>query len=93
MHGNGQANADFPEPPGRHKMIIAQTDGGMVPIVETDPGQKDRRKGKTLFWKEARLSLAHAKGSRTPVYAATISGGVDKAGAQLFGCALRAGFG
>ena len=37
-------------------MIIAQTDGGMVPIVETDPGQKDRRKGKTLFWKEVRLS-------------------------------------
>ena len=93
VHGNGQACTDFPDKPGEHKMIIAQTDGGMIPVVETDPGQSDRRKGKTLLWKEAKLSLAHAQGSKTPVYAATISGGADKAGAQLFDCALRAGFG
>ena len=53
----------FPETPGKHKDIIAQTDGGMVPIVEPDARQKDKRKGKTLSWREAKISLANAKGS------------------------------
>jgi hypothetical protein len=83
----------FPETPGRHKDIIAQTDGGMVPIVEPDASQKDKRKGKTLSWREAKISMAHAKGSTTPVYAGTIEGGVEIAGRQLFECAVRAGFG
>src|SRR6202049_2734811 len=52
----------FPETPGKHKDIIAQTDGGMVPIVEPDAGQKDKRKGKALSWREAQISLAAAKG-------------------------------
>jgi hypothetical protein len=85
--------AGYPETPGRHKHIIAQIDGGMIPIVEPDDGQKDKRKGKKLSWKEAKISLAHAKGSRTPVYAGTIEGGVETAGQQLFDCAVRAGFG
>jgi hypothetical protein len=84
---------DFSEAPGRHKQIVAQTDGGMIPIVEPDAGQKDKRKGKTLSWREAKISLAHAKGSQTPVYAGMIEGGVEKAGRQLFACAVRAGFG
>jgi hypothetical protein len=83
----------FPETPGKHKDIIAQTDGGMVPVVEPDGRQKDKRKGKTLSWREAKISLAHAKGSQTPVYAGMIEGGVEKAGRQLFECAVRAGFG
>src|SRR5271163_3172545 len=83
----------FPETPGKHKDIIAQTDGGMVPIVEPDAGQKDKRKGKTLSWREAKISLAHAKGSTTPVYAGAIEGGVETAGRQLLECAVRAGFG
>ena len=65
----------------------------MIPIVEPDARQKDKRKGKTLSWREAKISLAHAKGSRTPVYAGTIEGGVETAGRQLFECAVRAGFG
>lgn len=93
MRENERPRVEFPEESGACKTIVAQTDGGMIPVVETDPGQKDRRKGKTLLWKEAKISLARAKGSKTPVYAATISGGVDRAGAQLFDCALRAGFG
>jgi hypothetical protein len=83
----------FPETPGQHKDIIAQTDGGMVPIVEPDARQTDKRKGKTLSWREAKISMAHAKGSTTPVYAGTIEGGVEIAGQQLFECAVRAGFG
>jgi hypothetical protein len=89
----GQASPDFPQTAGRHKEIVAQTDGGMIPVVEPDQSQKDKRKGKTLSWREAKLCLAHAKGSQTPVYAGTIAGGVETAGRQLFACAVRAGFG
>ena len=84
---------DFPEAPGRHQQIVVQTDGGMIPIVKPDETQKDKRKGKTLLWREAKLSLAHPKGSRTPVYGGMIEGGVEAAGRQLFACAVRCGFG
>jgi hypothetical protein len=84
---------DFPEEPGSSKPIIVETDGGMVPIVEPSRDEKDKRKGKKLSWREAKLSLAHAQGSRTPVYAGSIKGGVEAAGRQLLTCAVRAGFG
>ena len=84
---------DFPQTAGRHKEIVAQTDGGMIPIVAPDPSQKDKRKGKKLLWREAKISLAHPKGSKTPAYAGTIEGGVETAGRQLFACTVRAGFG
>jgi hypothetical protein len=89
----GQTSQLFPEEPGRHQQIVAQVDGSMIPIVEPDKTRKDKRKGKTLSWREAKLCLAHAKGSRTPVYGGTIEGGVETAGQQLFACAVRAGFG
>ena len=89
----GRASVDFPVGPGQHKQIVAQIDGGMVPIVEPNAEQKDKRKGKKLSWREAKISLAHAKGSRTPVYGGGIGGGVEDAGRRLFGCAVRAGFG
>ncbi|MBV5274583.1 MAG: ISKra4 family transposase [Lamprocystis purpurea] len=74
-------------------IVIAETDGGMVPLVEVDPDSPDRRRGKRLLWKEAKLSLAHAHGSTTPVYAATLGGGVAVAGQQLLACAIAAGLG
>ena len=89
----GQARGDFPETPGLCKEIIAETDGGMIPIVVPDTSQTDKRKGKTLLWREAKISLAHAKGRVTPVYAATIEGGVEGAGRQLLACTVRVGFG
>jgi len=67
MFEAGRVSRSFPETPGRHKYIDAQTDGGMVPIVESDASQKEKRKGKKLSWREAKISLAHAKGSQTPV--------------------------
>ena len=93
MHEAGRAETEFPEAPGLSKPIIVETDGGMVPIVEPSSEEKDKRKGKTLSWREAKLSLAHAQGSRTPVYAGSIEGGVEEAGRQLLSCAVRAGFG
>ena len=83
----------FPKEPGRHKQIVAQIDGGMIPVMTPDASQKDKRKGKKLSWREAKISLAHAKGSRTPVYGGGIEGGVEEAGRRLFACAVRAGFG
>jgi hypothetical protein len=52
----------------------------MIPIVEPDAGQKDKRKGKTPLRNEAKISMAHAKGSKTPVDAGTIAGGPEYAG-------------
>jgi hypothetical protein len=83
----------FPKTPGQHKQIIAQTDGSMLPIMTPGADEKDKRRGKTLSWREAKLSLAHPKGSCTPVYAGGITGGPEEAGQRLFSCAVRAGFG
>ena len=93
MFESGGGAMSFPNDPGRHKQIVAQTDGGMIPVMTPDANRKDKRKGKTLSWREAKISLAHAKGSRTPVYGGGIEGGVEDAGRRLFACAVRAGFG
>jgi hypothetical protein len=77
--------------------VIAETDGSMIPIVDTAapetgaPGG-DRRKTRQVRWQEARLSLAHAQGSVTPRFAATL-GEPDAVGEQLRDCAIRVGFG
>ena len=73
--------------------VVVEMDGGMVPTVESDNNQKDRRKGKTLQWKEAKLCLAHVAGSKTLTYGGTLQGDVTEAGKQLFGCARAVGFG
>ena len=77
--------------------VIAETDGSMIPLVETaapatvEPGG-DRRKTRQVRWKEARLSLAHAQGAGPPTFAATL-GEPDAVGDQLLDCAIRAGLG
>jgi hypothetical protein len=76
-------------------VIIGETDGSMLPIVTIAPRQSpeeptDGRKRRNLGWKEARLSLAHAQGSVTPIFNATM-GGPEEAGDQLLDCVIRAG--
>ena len=93
MFEASRVDLEFPEGAGLSKPIIVETDGGMVPIVEPNREEKDKRKAKKLSWREAKLSLAHAQGSRTPVYAGSIEGGVEEAGRRLLSCAVRAGFG
>ncbi len=88
MHESHRRDLEFPETPGLSKPIVVETDGGMVPIVEPNSEGKDKRKGKTLWWREAKLSLAHAQGNCTPVYAGSIEGGVEEAGRQLL-CLTR----
>jgi Uncharacterised protein family (UPF0236) len=83
-----EAKSECPEA----DVVIAECDGSMIPIVETFVVENcgDRRKHKTLLWKEGRLSLAHAKGSVTPVFSATLES-VEIAGQQLLSCVNRAG--
>jgi hypothetical protein len=73
--------------------FIAEMDGTMVPTVQSDASQADQRKGKSVQWQEAKVSLSHVQGCKELVYAATLTGDVDTAGKQLRACAKRAGFG
>jgi hypothetical protein len=61
------------------RMVVVEMDGGMVPVVEADPAQEDRRRGKKLQWKEAKLCLAHEAGSKTLRYGGTLQGDVAEA--------------
>ncbi len=83
----------WPTKLGSSTPIIVQIDGGMVPIVVTNRLQTDRRKGKVLQWQEAKICIAHPKGSATLAFGGTLQGSVDKAGQCLFDCAVSAGFG
>jgi hypothetical protein len=83
----------WPTQAGISTAIIVETDGGMVPIVDIDPTQRDKRKGKTLRWQEAKICLAHPQGSKTLVFGGTLQGDVNTAGQCLFDCAVQAGFG
>ena len=55
IFGSGRDAVDFPKEPGRHKQIVAQIDGGMIPVMTPDASQKDKRKGKKLSWREAKI--------------------------------------
>lgn len=72
---------------------IGEMDGSMIPIVSIDEEAKDKRKNKTLSWKEARLSMAPEKGSTSPKFGAVFQGNVDDAGQCLLNSAVLAGFG
>ena len=50
----GRDEVNFPRAPCRHKQIVAQTDGGMIPVMTPDGNRKDKRKGKTLSSRCAR---------------------------------------
>lgn len=87
---------DLPDRPGV-AVLIAEMDGSLVPVVETaEPvaGEPpiDRRKTRTLIWKEARLGLVHQPGSVTPIFGGTMDR-VDEAGEQLWRPAIGAGAG
>ncbi|MEK6731515.1 MAG: hypothetical protein AABY34_04995 [Pseudomonadota bacterium] len=71
--------------------VISETDGSMVPIVNIDAQQKDRRKKKTVCYREARLTLAHAQGSTSPIFSATFKD-VDTAGDHMADCVHRVGW-
>jgi hypothetical protein len=76
--------------------LIAQMDGSMIPIVRTGSmdaaaGKEDRRKIRTVFWKEAKLSLVRRSDEVTPLFAVTLGDAVA-AGADLKRLAVATGF-
>jgi hypothetical protein len=79
-----------PTQPGISAAIIVETEGGLVPIVEIDATQADKRKGKKLLWREAKIGLAHPQGSKTLAFGGTLQGDVDAAGQCLFDGAVQA---
>ena len=87
------AAQSWPTKAGTSTVVIVETDGGMVPIMEPDLNSADKRKGKKLQWQEAKICLAHPQGSKTLAFGGTLQGDVDTAGQCLFDCAVQAGFG
>jgi hypothetical protein len=73
---------------------VAEADGTMLPIVETDsaPDGADKRKYRKLRWVEMRLMAARELGSATTHYQAT-PGDVDRAGERWSVAAAMAGWG
>ncbi len=73
------------------KQLIAECDGGMLPIVETgqNPGCADNRRVRKLSWKEARLCLAREKNSVTSHFRATMKS-IDVVGNLWVDCAIAA---
>lgn len=74
-HG-AQFSALTVTPPKRAaSTLITQLDGSMIPIVVPPATGPDRRRGKQLLWREARLCLARPHDSATPCYGATLGSG------------------
>lgn len=91
-HGAHLSAVQRPPPQEKGATLVTQLDGSLIPIVEPSSRGADRRKGKQLCWREARLCLAREQGSVTPVYGATL-GSVGVAGALWRDVATAAGLG
>ena len=77
-------------------IIITEIDGGMVPTVRTSIPKEgeiitDKRKHKTLEWREAKICLVHPVGATKPIFAGTFDGPYE-AGEQLYYCAKQSGY-
>lgn len=75
--------------------LIAEMDGCMLPIVEIPSNcRRDRRKARTVSWKETRLCLVREPEKVVPVYGCTgVGGSTTEAGKQLERSAILAGAG
>ncbi len=58
-----------------------------------DESSSNQRKGKYLYWLEAKLSLAHVKGCTEVKFGVSFQRGPAAAGHQLRACAIQAGLG
>jgi hypothetical protein len=97
-HAGRVTAADLTEPSPRATgalTLIVETDGSMIPVVQTgSPNaveKQDRRKTRTVFWKEGKLSLVRRADEIKPLFAVTMGDAVA-AGADMKRLALAAGF-
>jgi hypothetical protein len=92
-HAKGSGAVEHQAPPGQVQTLVTEMDGTMLPIVATQCGPGlDGRKGKELFWREARLCLARPLDAVDAVYGATF-GTVQVAGWLWHQVAQGAGLG
>ena len=90
-HGKAIAGLIPTAPKVPAKTLITQMDGSMIPIMQPGSGE-DARKGRQLFWREARLCCAGMEGKASPLYGATL-GGVETASLLWRQTAQAAGLG
>ena len=95
-HAHALSEADLrPPTPTRVRplTLIAEIDGSMIPVVNTTPDGAtpgDRRKHRSVLWKEARLSLVRRPDQVEPIFAVTL-GDAEQAGAARKQLAIAAG--
>jgi len=71
-HAKGSGAVRHQAPKRQVQTLVTEMDGTMLPIVTTQCGPGwDGRKGKELFWREARLCLARPLDAVDAVYGAT----------------------
>lgn len=98
LHHANQANRCLPlasssSDKASVKQLLAELDGGMIPIVKVDDtASGDKRKTRKVCWKEARLCFSRDIDSIKGHFRATL-GSVDDAGDQWFSSAVDAGIG
>ncbi len=69
---HGKAIAAIPPKPEQPaKAIVTQMDGSLIPVVQPAT-TGDKRKGKTLAWREVRVCCARALGKESRFYGATL---------------------
>lgn len=80
---------------GRTKVVVAEADGTMLPIVtpQATLESPDKRRGRKVCWQEARLAAARAQGSTRTLFGATLEGGVEETGVRWGQAARAAGWG
>ena len=92
-HAKASGAVRHERPQGPVPTLVTEMDGTMLPMVKTKTGPEwDGRKGKELFWREARLCLARPAEAVDGVYGATF-GSVQVAGLLWRQVAEEAGLG
>jgi hypothetical protein len=71
LHHGKAIGAIAPAPHPAAKELVTQMDGSLIPVVQSAKSG-DRRKNKTLVWREVRVCCARAAGKDGPVYGATL---------------------
>lgn len=74
------------------ELLITELDGSQIPVVEINEQAPDRRKQKSLQWREARLCLAREPESVSPRFGACL-GEAEEAGEMWLACVEGAGAG
>jgi hypothetical protein len=70
-HGRAITALADPQKAKAAAQLITEMDGSLIPVM-TPGGGADRRKGKTLFWREVKLCCARPAGSVQTRYGATL---------------------